>query len=334
MPTSPDGLQSFVNNELPVGVAGDFDGAPPIVSIPAPPFGFVAGPGGVNVGTFGWADPVSKLCTQYYVPSAFPGFIHRENQGLITTYLGFASMLVPAGSIITPMSQGGFRGIFSAGATPRQKVYIDPVTGLLSGGAAGGGVTANSTAASLATTGILTVGATLTGTLAPGQAVYATGIPAGSYIGSQLTGTTGSTGTYQLVNANGTAFPVVSSTTVFFQGTYETNFYVTANVPGPATFTASLAAPVAPSVQGVLTVTAVAGGVLAAGQFLSATGGGGLAAALNVQIVSQLTSTAGGGALGNTGTYLVSYSGPTAVTSTNTFVGAQGQLGRFSSWVV
>jgi hypothetical protein len=327
MPVATDGFQSFVNNELPIGVAGDFAGANIRASVIAPPGGFVAAAEGVTIGTFAWGDPASKIASNYYVPNALLGFVHRENQGLITNFLGISTFIVQPGHEITLQSQGDYLGIFASGATVGQKVYADPVLGTLTAAATGQGVTANSTAASLATTGILTVGATLTGTLAPGQAVYATGIPAGSYIGSQLSGTTGSTGTYQLINANGTAFPVVSSTTVYFAGVYETPFYVGSNVPVNATFTASIAAPVSPAVSGVMTVSAVAGGVLAAGQFLSATG---LAASLNVTILSQLTATSpttGGG----TGTYLVSYSGG-AVTSTNTFVGTAGQLGKITSW--
>jgi hypothetical protein len=73
-------------------------------------------------------------------------------------------------------------------------------------------------------------------------------------------------------------------------------------------------------------VTAIASGVLAPGQFISATGGGALAGSANVQILEQLTGTAG-----STGTYLTSNTSAT-VTSTNTFVGIQGKLGRISSW--
>jgi Protein of unknown function (DUF3383) len=65
----------------------------------------------------------------------------------------------------------------------------------------------------------------------------------------------------------------------------------------------------------VLTVTAVASGVLAAGQTIS---GGTITA--GTTIVAQLTSTAAGGALGNTGTYTVSASqtvASTTVTATN-----------------
>jgi hypothetical protein len=325
------GFQSFVNNELPLGVAGDFAGANIRATVAAPPFGYVAAGGGVLVGAFGWGNPATQIASNYYQPNSSLGFVHRENNALITSFLGIASMLIPQGLRVTLFNQGDFFGTFSGAATVGQKVYCDPVTGLLSANATGNGVTANSTAASLANTGVLTVGATLTGTLAPGQGVVATGIPAGSYIGSQLTGTTGSTGTYQLVNANGSiasgSWPVVSSTTVLFYGVFETPFQVASNVLASALFTASLAAPVAPGVGGILTITAIASGVPAANQFITATGGGGLAASANAQILYQLTGTAG-----STGTYQTNYNGGAAVTSTNTFVGSAGTVGKISSW--
>ena len=93
-------------------------------------------------------------------------------------------------------------------------------------------------------------------------------------------------------------------------------------VTADCSFTASLAAPVAPSDFSVLTVTAIGSGALQPGQWLSATG---LAASLNVQILQQLTGTTG-----STGTYLTS-NGP-VIASTATFVATQGKLGKISSW--
>lgn len=75
---------------------------------------------------------------------------------------------------------------------------------------------ASSTAASLAADGVLTVGATLTGTIEVGDGnstvITGTGIPANTFIVSQLTGTAGSTGTYQTTSLG----VVAASTTVTF----------------------------------------------------------------------------------------------------------------------
>ena len=325
MPNQP-GVQTFVNNELPIGVAGDFAGANIRASVNAPPFGFVAPGAGCTVGVFGWGDPATGLAGNYYKPNSALGFVHRENQALITSFLGISTVLIPAGLRVTLMNQGDYFGIFAAGATVGQKVYADPLTGALTANATGNGVTANSTASSLATTGILTVGATLTGTIAVGQVVTGAGIPEGSYVSAQLTGSAGSTGTYQLTNVNGTAFPVVTSETVNFQGVIETPFQVASNVKVNAVGTgSSIAAAVAPGVGGILTIGTLSSGTFVAGQFLTATGGGGLAASANAQILYQLSGTTGGA-----GTYQTNYGGP-AITST-TITGTQGQLGKISSW--
>lgn len=331
---SQTGFQSFVNNELPIAAIGDFAGANIKATVSAPPFGYVAPAAGTLVGAFAWGDPSTGLATNYYKLNASLGFVHRENNALITPFLGISTLTIPQGLRVTLYNQGDFFGLFAGAATVGQKVYCDPVTGALTAAATGQGVTANSTASSLANTGVLTVGATLTGTLAVGQAVTGAGIPEGSYIGSQVSGSAGGTGTYQLLNANGAiasgSWPVVSSETVNFWGVIETPFQVASNVKVNATFTASLAAPVAPSVSGILTVTAVAGGVLVPGQFLTATGGGGLLSNQNIQILSQITATSpttGGG----TGTYLTN-NVSSVVTSTNTFVGTQGQMGKISSF--
>jgi hypothetical protein len=317
------GFQQYVNNELPVGVAGDFAGANIRASVPSPPGGFVAAPAGVLVGAFAWGNPATGIASNYYQTNSGLGFVHRENNALITNFLGFATMTIVPGNMVTLMEQGDFFGLFTAGATVGQKVYADPYYGTLTANATGNGVTANSTAASLANTGILTVGATLTGTLAPGQAVYATGVPAGSYISSQLTGTTGSTGTYQLANsvpiASG-SWPVVSSETVYFQGVYETPFYVASNVAVNAVGATSSIA-----VNGVLTIGSLSSGTFAAGQFISG-GTGSNTIPNNIQILSQTSGT-----LGGAGTYLTNAPATLVITST-TVTGTAGQLGKISSW--
>lgn len=315
------GFQTFVNNELPVGVAGDFAGANVRTSVLSSPFGYSAAPAGVTVGAFAWGNPANGIAANYYVNNAALGFVHRVNQAVITAFLGFNSMQIPSGMKVTLLDQGDFLGIFAAGATVGQKVYANPLTGLLTANATGNSVTANSTAASLATTGVLTVGATLTGTLAVGQVVTGAGVPDGCYISSQLTGTAGSTGTYQLTNANGTAFPTVGAETMNFWGVQETAFFVASNVPVNAIATGStIAAPVAPATGGILTVGTVTQGNFVVGQFLS---GGTIPASANVQLITLLSGTGGSGS-----TFLTNY---TAAVASATLTGTQGQIGKISS---
>src|ERR1035441_6637215 len=100
MPNQP-GLQTFVNNELPMGVLGDFCGANIKTSVPSPPFGYIAPVGGTLIGAFAWGDPASKLATNYYKPNAMLGFVHRENQALITSFLGLSTLTIPQGLRVT-----------------------------------------------------------------------------------------------------------------------------------------------------------------------------------------------------------------------------------------
>lgn len=325
MPPSTPGFQTFVNNQLPPAVAGDFASANPYSSVLAPPGGYVAVSEGVNVGCFAYLDPATGLASNYAKPNANFGWVSREMQSIITQFLGISSSLILQGDMVTAYNQGDFFALFAAGGAAGQKVYADPLTGVCTAGAAGSGVKGTLTGSIAAgSPAVLTVSA-VTGTpLAVGQVISGTGIPEGTYIASLGTGS-GGTGTYNLANANGTVVPTVSSETMTYWGAQETPFYLQETVAADASFTAALAVPVSPSVFGVLTVSAISSGVLAAGQFLSATG---LASSLNVQILEQLTGTAG-----STGTYLTNYTGSAgAIGSTSSFVGTQGKVGKISSW--
>ncbi|HVN43227.1 MAG TPA: hypothetical protein VMT50_10615 [Steroidobacteraceae bacterium] len=324
-PGSPDGFQTFVNKELPPGLPGDWAGANIRANFPAGPWAFIASPGGVTIGAACWANPATGVASSYFQPNSAAAFVHREGQAVITQFLGIATMSIVGGDPVTPQVQGDWWGLFAGGCTAGQKVYANPVTGALTANATGNSVGGAITSASLAATGVLTV-VTITGTpLAVGQVIYGAGVPPGSYIASLGSGT-GGAGTYNLANVDGTAFPVVGAEAMSYAGVQETQFYCAQTIPADCLFTASLALPAAGVAYGVLTVTAIASGVLAPGQYLSATGGGGLAGSANVFILEQLTGTTG-----STGTYLVS-AVPAVVTSTNTFVATQGKLGKITSW--
>jgi hypothetical protein len=319
-PGTGTGFQSFVNKELPPGVAGDFAGANIKSNVVASPFGFAASPAGVTIGVGAWANPNTGIASNYFQPGSFAGFVHREGQALITTFLGIAAASILAGDMVTVMDQGDFWGLFAAGATAGQKVYFDPKTGALTGNTAGNSVSGTMTGS--ITASVMTISA-ITGTpLAVGQVVTGTGVVPGTYIASLGTGT-GGTGTYNLANVDGTAIANVSSETLGYWGVQETNFFVASPVVADTTFTASLAAPVAPSEFGILTVSAIASGSILPGQYISATG---LPGSANIQILQQLTGTTG-----STGTYLTNNTG-LVIGSTSSFVGTQGKLGKISSW--
>lgn len=320
MPGSGTGFQTFVNILPPPGVAGDFAGANIRANVVASPWGFAASPGGVTVGVAGWANPTTNIASTYYQPNSFAGFVHRSQQALITQFLGISSATIVGGDMVTLMDQGDFWGIFASSATAGQKVYANPVTGALTSNTTGNSVTASNTSVTTSNGNTLTLVGTTTGTIAIGQVVVAAGLPAGTYI------TAGSGTSWTIANYDGVTIPVVTTVAATFYGVQETQFYVASPVVADCSFTASLAVPASGTAFGVLTVTAVSSGTLVPGQFISATGGGGLASSANVQILQQLTGTTG-----STGTYLTNNTYYT-VTSTNTFDATQGKLGKISTW--
>jgi hypothetical protein len=130
------------------------------------------------------------LITQGYTAGAQIGFVHRENNALIVNFLGFSTMLIPAGLPAVLHSQGDFRAQFFSGATPGQKVYADPNTGAAIGGLTVGAATWAGTGYIVAGTAgwtgtgyivgnTLTVTSTLTGTIAQWQTITLTSTATG-----------------------------------------------------------------------------------------------------------------------------------------------------------
>jgi hypothetical protein len=129
------GFQSTIHNDPNPAVAGDFASANPQASVLAGPGAFVAGTGGCNVGVFGFAD-ANGLVTN--AGSGAPtGFVHRDTQALITTWLAAASMNIPAGLPVTLMSAGDFWAQTLTTATVGQKVFASNTDGTVKTGAAG-----------------------------------------------------------------------------------------------------------------------------------------------------------------------------------------------------
>lgn len=316
MPPLRTGFQSFVNNELPIAVPGDFASVNPRASVVAGPGQYVAPEDGTTVGVFAWFDPSTGIASNYYKPNSFLGFVHRENQGLITLFLGIATMEVVPGNMVTGMNQGDFYGIFLAGATVGQKVYADPVTGGLTANTTGESVTGSYTGTTV-TGGVATfTTADLTGTAAAvGQVVTGGTLPEGTYIASSA-GTGSGTLLFNLANLNGLPIPNQTAFVSTEYGVQETNFSVASAVSAGASVTASIA------VTGIMTVTAVGSGVLEAGQWLTGTG---LPSSANAQILYQLP----GGTPGGNGTYQTSYN---AVIASETIVASEGQVGAITSW--
>ena len=112
------GIQTQVNVAQTPAVAGDWASANPRTFYTGGPGGLVAGPSGVTVGLFAWASYAGPSDTDNaplfaantfggYVVGAYgfggaggvspTGIIHRQQQGLNTTYLLDAAMTIPSG---------------------------------------------------------------------------------------------------------------------------------------------------------------------------------------------------------------------------------------------
>lgn len=292
-------FQKQVNVQPAPAVAGDFASANPRASVLAGPNALVAGSnvpagltssiGGVLVGRFAWASPntevnpssgvVDGMLTVNSNGSGAPtGFVHREQQGLITVFLQAATQLVPQGMPVTLFSEGDFWAV-NDGSTDSyvgEPIYAINATGAVVPSASVpadatlttitvvandlnvSAIAVNSFTGSINGT-TLTVSAVGTGGLYVGQTLTGTNVAAGTTVMEQLTGATpGGAGTYR-VNISQT----VASTTITGSGAW-------------------------------LTVTSMTNGVILVGMVIS---GGGVTAA---------TVLAGGSGTGGAGTYPLS----------------------------
>lgn len=209
------GFQSSVNLQQAPAVAGDFASANPRASRLAGEGALVVGTAGCTVGRFAWVSGTEVTNAGTGNPS---GFVHREMQAVITTYLAEGSNVVPAGRPITVMVAGDFWAQTLTAATVGQNVYADHNTG-----AVGTGTTAPDTFSGTASfaTNVMTVTAVSSGTLKVGDKVTSSGVAAGTTITALGTGT-GGTGTYTLSTSPGTLSAQATTAT-----SYEsTNFKV------------------------------------------------------------------------------------------------------------
>jgi hypothetical protein len=138
--SGPGRFQTQVFYQPAPAVEGDFADHNPRTSVNAGPGGLVAGVPGVMVGRFAWFDPDSpldpndapKVCISWTEePQPVVGFVHREQQGLITHYLGGAGMWIPEGFMVTLHQTGGFfvRNAGEERATLGQRVFASMADG-------------------------------------------------------------------------------------------------------------------------------------------------------------------------------------------------------------
>lgn len=221
------GFQTQVNAQQAPAVAGDFASSNPRFAVVAPEGGFIAGAGGVTVGKFAWIADDGKTVQSFgNAPNAPDGFVHREEQALITQYLAEASNVIPEGFPVT-LSRGGDFFAKVAGSTAATKgatVYADYSNGDITIGSAATGAVVTG---SIGSTNTASLGATftasadtdatrlvvtsVTGLISVGETVSGTGITAGTKITGQVSGTPGGAGTYQLDKTNTASSATVTS---------------------------------------------------------------------------------------------------------------------------
>ena len=219
-------FQTRVNRYNPFGVEGDFASANPRASSLTPAGGaFVAGPNGVIIGNFAWVGTDGRTVSSSGQTVAEPdGFVHRDQQGLLTEYLQAAGTLIPPGFAVTLMTRGEFLdkntgpSSIAKGAT----LYASFADGsLMSSAGTSASVTAtlgSTNTASLGSTNTASLGATftasagspatqlvvtaVTGLISIGDTVSGAGITPGTTISSLVSGTPGGAGTYELSAEN------------------------------------------------------------------------------------------------------------------------------------
>lgn len=308
-------FQARINDNPAVAVAGDFADANVRATVVAPPNGFVAALATRSpiVGHFAWGNQVDGQAFSNYrgETTAKLGFVHRENQAVIVSFLDEDVLAIEVGLSVTLYNQGSFWANFTAGATVGQKVFVNYLDGSVYAANAGTTTTTATgmTGAIVGATGVLTVSA-LTGTLHVGDVLTLGAIAEPVAIVAQISGTVGGVGTYQ-TNA---VTNVAALTSVVAKSGIETDFFVdSVALVNAVITTGSLAA------TGVLTVTTLASGAVAIGQRLSGVG---------VPIGAKVIGFVGGS--GGTGTYLTNIRG--LVLTGRAMALSNGHLAKISTW--
>lgn len=253
-------FQKVVNVNQAPGVLGDFASTNPFSSITTAQGGLVAPAGGLVVGNFFWVGPAGQT-SQSFVSGWQIAFLGRNEQALITQFLGEFSLVVPQGFMVVGMDGGDFWAEFANGATAGAQVYADVTTGepqMQTTNSVTGSVGFTGTA-SFATNVMTVVTQTAGSIIAVGDVVTSAGVTAGTTVTAILSGAPGAVGsTYSLSTAPGT-----------------------------------IATQAATTASAVLNVTAVANGGLSVGDVISGTG-----VTAGTSIASILTGTGGVGTYG------------------------------------
>lgn len=128
------GFQSVINQYPAPGVEGGFASTNEHATYLAGEAALVAGTDGLTVGRFAWDVNGVASNAGTGAPS---GFVNRDGQASITTWLGAASNVIQSGREVTLMVAGDFWARTSTAATRGQKIFASLTTGEVQTGAAG-----------------------------------------------------------------------------------------------------------------------------------------------------------------------------------------------------
>lgn len=365
------GFQGQVNQYPAPACAGDFASANARMSVLAGEGALVAGTGGTTCGAFAWLSGNTAVSHGTY-PQAPAGFCGKQLQATITTWLAESGLLIQAGNPVTLYNQGDFWALNtgSGASTVGATIYATYGTGAATSGSAapgasvtgsiGGSVTASIGSTSTGTgSGTDLTLSSLTGYVSIGDVISGTGVPVGTTIVSQTSGTTGLAGVYVTSGATTassatiTTFGTVLNVTAVGSGTLQPGDIISGTgIPSGAT----IVAPISPATTGTGKYTIdTAASAYAAGttvtslstvMVVTAVGSGTLVVGMPVtgsNVTANSIITALGTGTGLTGTCVLSL-GSTAASTTITGVGgvetafkvasvaAVGELMKISTW--
>ena len=295
------GFPRQVNVVAAPAVAGDFASTNPRATVDASYAAFIAGAAGLIIGHFAWADSANQVVNSYGA-GAPSGFVHRDQQAIISAYLADDTMVQYPGSPATLFNAGDFwvKNDGSTTTTIGMTAYADNSTGKVVFG------TSAPTSGTCTSGTLAKIVSASTGAAIPATAPSFTG----SISGTTLTVTAVAAGT---VVGAGQVLSGGSSTV----GYVDTNTTVLANLTGTnggiGTYSVSISQNVAST-----TITASGGcmtltggnttGVFDVGMTLAVASSGSLTA--GTTITALVSATAGGA-----GTYLLNQPAATAVTA-------------------
>ncbi|WCS27245.1 hypothetical protein LOK46_10630 [Methylobacterium sp. NMS14P] len=133
-------FQQSINVTQAPGVAGDFCSTNPRHSALSVPGGYVAGPSGLTVGLFAWADTATGTVLQNSGTGLPTGFVHRNLNALIVTYLAEFGMTIQQGQPVGDLFDEGDFFVKNAGAgavTKGMKAFANTSNGTVSFAATG-----------------------------------------------------------------------------------------------------------------------------------------------------------------------------------------------------